>query len=71
MLCITCQFISKTVVVTERKEVLTHSRLKVYENGAWDVMLVVRLIKEHIFPVPAFCGPFLQDPFVTDAVFSA
>ena len=45
-----------------------YSRLKIYENGAWNIMLVVRLVEENVFAISAFSRPFLQDALIADAM---
>jgi hypothetical protein len=49
----------------------TYPRLEVDQDCARNVVLVVGLIKEHVFAIAAFSRPFLQNAFIVDAVLGA
>ena len=52
-------------------DAVDHSRLQVNEQGARNVVLVVRLVEEDIFSVVALRGVLLQDALSADAVLLA
>jgi hypothetical protein len=48
---------------------IVHSRFKIHENSAWYVVVVVRLVKEHVLSISGIGGPLFKNAIVTDAVF--
>ena len=49
-------------------DAVNDSRLEIDEKGARNVMLIVGLVEEDIFPVVALCRIFLQNAFSADTV---
>ena len=49
----------------------TYARFQVDQDGTGDVSRVIRLIEEHIFPVPTLCRKVLQIPILAYAMLLA
>ena len=50
---------------------LTHSRFQIHQYSTWDIVLVVRLVEEHVFTIAALGGPLLEYAFVVDSMLGA
>ena len=67
MLLITC--VRRRFEQDEQKERGTYPRFEIDENGTRNVVLVVGLVKKHVFAIAAFSRPFFEDAFFVDPVF--
>ena len=49
----------------------TYTRLEIDENGSWNIMFIICLVKEDIFTVASLRSPFFEYSLFIDAMFSA
>lgn len=49
----------------------TYSRFQVNHDCPWNVVLIICLVEENVFPITTLCGPLFKDALVVDAVLGA